>query len=122
MEINIISLTLGMAAGIFLCWLLFLIKNRNAMVKLQHLQQETAQLKELLQEEIHKYKEAQSEKQQWFGQAKSHEARCLFLEDSVQNIKKQFEIEQSKNEAMIEEKLVVAPENSTVTSLLEMHK
>jgi len=92
------------------------------MVKLQHLQQETLQLKGLLLEETHRYKEVQSEKQHWFGQAKSHEARCLFLEDSVQNIKKQFEIEQSKNEALIEEKLVVVSENSTLTNLLEIHK
>ncbi len=122
MELNVISFLAGTMVGIFLLWVISSIKNRSRITELQQFQQETERLKGQLKEEMGKNAEIQSERQHWFGQAKSHEARCSFLEDTVQNMKTQLTFAQSKNEELTKEKMTLVSKNSTLNNLLEMHQ
>ena len=122
MELNTLFFALGLSGGFMLVWIIFSINNRNKVTELHQFEQKNEQLKDQLSEELRKITQVQTEKQHWFGQAKSFEATNLFLEETVQNLKKQLVAEQSKNEELTTEKLTLVSKNSTLNNLLDIHR
>lgn len=119
---QIIFFLLGIAIGLFMFWIVSVFKNKNNRVENQNLEKQSTQLQMELSHEINLKKELQSEAQKWFGQTKTKESENRFLNNEVFTLKERLLLEQTKIETLTGEKIDLISENSTLKSLLEVHK